>query len=129
MSTAQGARRRIVITGMGAVSAAGVGAAPLWAAARDGDMKYLKVRDNTFLFNVVNDPLERANWKAREPEVFKRMEQSWEEWETTMLPIDPLSSSSGNGPVQNPDRPGNTPPAPGAAGPGQGKQLKGKGKQ
>ena len=36
MSTAQGARRRIVITGMGAVSAAGVGAAPLWAAARDG---------------------------------------------------------------------------------------------
>ena len=64
-----------------------------------------------------------------EPEVFKRMEQSWEEWETTMLPIDPLSSSSGNGPAQNPDRPGNTPPAPGAAGPGQGKQLKGKGKQ
>ena len=98
-------------------------------AMRDGDMKYLKVRDNTFLFNVVNDPLERANWKAREPEVFKRMEQSWEEWETTMLPIDPLSSSSGNGPAQNPDRPGNTPPAPGAAGPGQGKQLKGKGKQ
>lgn len=90
-------------------------------AMRDGDMKYLKVRDNTFLFNVVNDPLERANWKTGEPEQFKRMEQAWEEWETTMLPLDPLSSSSGNGPVQNPDRPGNTPPA-GA----QGKQLKGK---
>ena len=36
MSTVRDARRRIVITGMGAVSAAGVGAAPLWAAARDG---------------------------------------------------------------------------------------------
>ncbi|MFM2124270.1 MAG: hypothetical protein RL328_721 [Acidobacteriota bacterium] len=95
-------------------------------AMRDGDMKYLKVRDNTFLFNVVNDPLERANWKNREPDVFKRMEQSWEEWETTMLPIDPLSSSSGNGPAQNPDRPGNTPPG---GPPAQGKQLKGKGKQ
>ncbi|NUJ78921.1 beta-ketoacyl-[acyl-carrier-protein] synthase family protein [Methylocystis sp. FS] len=32
----QGAARRIVITGMGAVSAAGVGATPLWRAARDG---------------------------------------------------------------------------------------------
>ncbi|MBI5011691.1 MAG: beta-ketoacyl-[acyl-carrier-protein] synthase family protein [Methylocystis sp.] len=32
----QGAARRIVITGMGAVSAAGVGATLLWRAARDG---------------------------------------------------------------------------------------------
>ncbi|MGZ9117122.1 MAG: beta-ketoacyl synthase N-terminal-like domain-containing protein, partial [Methylocystis sp.] len=32
----QGAARRIVITGMGAVSAAGIGATPLWRAARDG---------------------------------------------------------------------------------------------
>ena len=95
-------------------------------ALRDGDMKYLKVRDNTFMFNVVNDPLERANWKNREPELFKRLEQSWEEWETTMLPIDPASPSGGNGPATNADRPGNTPPAP--AGGAQGKQLKGKGK-
>jgi len=29
-------RRRVLVTGMGAVSAAGVGAAPLWQAARDG---------------------------------------------------------------------------------------------
>jgi nodulation protein E len=35
MTTLQ-SRRRVVITGMGAVSAAGIGAAALWAAARDG---------------------------------------------------------------------------------------------
>src|SRR5712671_2690274 len=34
----------------------------LWQrAARIGDWKYLKILDNTFLFNVVEDPLERAN--------------------------------------------------------------------
>ena len=27
-------------------------------AARDGDMKYLKILDNTFLFNVVEDPMD-----------------------------------------------------------------------
>jgi hypothetical protein len=30
-------------------------------AARIGDYKFLKILDNTFLFNVVEDPLERAN--------------------------------------------------------------------
>ena len=40
-----------------------------WAqrAARDGDYKYLKILDNTFLFNVVEDPMERANLKERRP--------------------------------------------------------------
>ena len=36
MTTTQLSRRRVVITGMGAVSAAGIGALPLWIAARDG---------------------------------------------------------------------------------------------
>ena len=44
-------------------------------AARDGNWKYLKINQNSFLFNVADDPLERANLKAREPEVFGRMEQ------------------------------------------------------
>jgi arylsulfatase A-like enzyme len=33
-------------------------------AARDGDYKFLKILDNTFLFNVVEDPLERANLRS-----------------------------------------------------------------
>ena len=42
-------------------------------AARAGDMKYLKINENTFLFNVVDDPLERANLKNKQPDVFKRL--------------------------------------------------------
>jgi arylsulfatase A-like enzyme len=55
-------------------------------ASRDGDMKYLRIAGNEFLFNVVDDPLERANLKDRQPDVFKRMTQAWDEWNTTMLP-------------------------------------------
>ena len=29
-------------------------------AARDGDFNFLKILDNTFLFNVVDDPLENG---------------------------------------------------------------------
>ena len=38
-------------------------------AARDGDWKYLKILDNTFLFDVVQDPMERANLKERHKDV------------------------------------------------------------
>ncbi len=55
-------------------------------AMREGDMKYLKIAGNEFLFNVADDPLERANLKARQPDVFKRMLQSYEEWNAAMLP-------------------------------------------
>jgi hypothetical protein len=53
---------------------------------RDGDFKYLKMRDNTFLFNVVEDPLERANLKFREKETYDRLRHAWFEWNKTMLP-------------------------------------------
>jgi arylsulfatase A-like enzyme len=58
-------------------------------AMRDGDMKWLKIRDNDFLFNVVRDPLERANLKARQPEVYQRLMAGYKAWDATMLPIDP----------------------------------------
>ena len=58
-------------------------------ATRQGDMKWLKMRDNDFLFNVVRDPLERANLKAREPEVYRRLIADYKAWDATMLPIDP----------------------------------------
>lgn len=60
-------------------------------AMRDGDMKWLKINDNTFLFNVVDDPLERANLKQREPEIYRKMVNEYEAWNATMLPIDPAS--------------------------------------
>jgi len=55
-------------------------------AMRDGEMKYLRINGNEFLFNVVDDPLERANLKERQPDVFRRMKQAWDEWNSTMLP-------------------------------------------
>ena len=55
-------------------------------AARDGDYKFLKILDNTFLFNVVEDPLERANLKEREKDVYHRLVREWYEWNSTMLP-------------------------------------------
>jgi arylsulfatase A-like enzyme len=55
-------------------------------AMRDGDMKWLKIRDNDFLFNVVEDPLERANLKNRQPEVYQRLVAEYEAWNATMLP-------------------------------------------
>jgi arylsulfatase A-like enzyme len=55
-------------------------------AARDGDYKFLKILDNTFLFNVVEDPLERANLKDRQKDVYKRLVREWYEWNSSMLP-------------------------------------------
>ncbi len=66
-------------------------------AVRDGDMKYLKIRDNTFLFNVVEDPMERANLKQRQPEVFERLLNKWLEWNQAMLPEVDESGTGGNG--------------------------------
>jgi len=54
-------------------------------AARDGDYKYLKILDNTFLFNVVEDPMERANLKERHKDVYDRIMAEWHEWNATML--------------------------------------------
>ncbi|HME24764.1 MAG TPA: sulfatase-like hydrolase/transferase [Acetobacteraceae bacterium] len=60
-------------------------------AARDGDFKYLKIRDNTFLFNVVADPRERANLKQRHQDVFDRLVAEWAAWNAAMLPEIPDS--------------------------------------
>ncbi len=55
-------------------------------AARDGNLKYLKILDNSFLFDVVADPRERANLKARRPNDFARLTAAWTAWNETMLP-------------------------------------------
>ncbi len=67
-------------------------------AARDGDYKYLKILDNTFLFNVVEDPMERANLKERHKDVYARILAEWHEWNATMLPeIDDSSTANFTG--------------------------------
>jgi arylsulfatase A-like enzyme len=63
-------------------------------AVREGDMKYLKIGKNAFLFNVVEDPLERANLKEKHADVFKRLEADYESWNSTMLPEDPKAASA-----------------------------------
>jgi arylsulfatase A-like enzyme len=55
-------------------------------ATRDGDLKFLKIRDHTFLFDVVADPLERANLKARRADDYQRLVRQWLRWNATMLP-------------------------------------------
>jgi arylsulfatase A-like enzyme len=55
-------------------------------AHRDGDFKYLKIRNHTYLFNVVEDPMERANLKDRDPATYQRLARQWAEWNKAMLP-------------------------------------------
>ena len=58
------------------------------SAIRDGDLKYLKILDNTFLFDVVEDPMERANLKERRKDIYDRLVAEWSAWDTAML-LDP----------------------------------------
>ena len=61
----------------------------------------LLVDDNEFLFNVAEDPLERANLKGRQPEVYDRLVTKWLEWNQTMLPeVDESSTGGITGTVQ-----------------------------
>jgi arylsulfatase A-like enzyme len=64
-------------------------------AVREGDWKYLKILDNTFLFDVVQDPMERANLKERHRDVYERLVAQWNEWNATMLPLDAESNTHG----------------------------------
>lgn len=64
-------------------------------ALRDGDMKWLKIGANDFLFNVVEDPRERANLKDRQPEIHQRMAAEFEAWNATMLPFEPQPNPGG----------------------------------
>ena len=72
-------------------------------AMRDGDMKWLKINDNQFLFNVVADPLERANLRYKQPEVFNRMVEEFDRWNDTMLPENRVKTSYSFRPAQMAD--------------------------
>jgi arylsulfatase A-like enzyme len=60
-------------------------------AARIGNYKFLRILDNTFLFDVVADPLERANLKDRRRDIYDRLVGEWEAWNAAMLPEVPES--------------------------------------
>ena len=62
---------------------------------RRGRLKYLQIAGNSFLFDVVADPMERANLKARQPDRYAELKAAWEAWNATMLPFDPQSQSAG----------------------------------
>jgi arylsulfatase A-like enzyme len=55
-------------------------------AIRMGDYKALKIGANTYLYDVVRDPMERANLKRRMPDVYKRLTDAWMAWNAGMLP-------------------------------------------
>ena len=54
-------------------------------AVRDGDYKFLKIQNNTFLFNLAEDLMERANLKDRQKDVFERLQADWRAWNKDML--------------------------------------------
>ncbi|WP_299310098.1 sulfatase-like hydrolase/transferase [uncultured Croceicoccus sp.] len=55
-------------------------------AVRLGRHKYLSIAGNEFLFDIVADPMERANLKARMPDRFNDLRTRWERWNAGMLP-------------------------------------------
>jgi len=68
-------------------------------AVRRGRMKYLTIGGQEFLFDVVADPLERANLKARQPELFAELKAAFAAWNAGML-TDPDAPSYGFTPDQ-----------------------------
>lgn len=61
------------------------------AAVRDGDWKYLRLGGAEHLFNIAEDERERADHKALQPAILKRLKAAYDDWNREMLPY-PLSS-------------------------------------
>jgi arylsulfatase A-like enzyme len=56
-------------------------------ALREGNLKYLKINENEFLFDVATDQRERANLKDKRAADFIRLKSLWEKWDSQFLPI------------------------------------------
>ena len=69
-------------------------------ALRRGDMKYLKVNAQEFLFDLGFDERERDNLAAKQPGLLAELRAAWEAWDATMLPLKDF------GPVSSPSRMG-----------------------
>ncbi|HEX9806353.1 MAG TPA: sulfatase-like hydrolase/transferase [Alteraurantiacibacter sp.] len=64
-------------------------------AARRGQYKYLSIKGNEYLFDIIADPRERGNLKDRMPEKFADLKTAYNEWNGGMLPYDENVSSFG----------------------------------
>jgi arylsulfatase A-like enzyme len=64
-------------------------------AARLGQHKYLEIGPNAFLFDIMADPMEAANLKARRSGVFADLRARWQAWNADMLPPDPQAGRHG----------------------------------
>ena len=56
-------------------------------AVREGDLKYLRINENSFLFDLAADPMERGNLKERRADEYRRLAHAWFDWQSTMLPM------------------------------------------
>ncbi|AKH42252.1 arylsulfatase A-like enzyme [Altererythrobacter atlanticus] len=63
-------------------------------AARRGAYKYLSIGGHEYLFNIIEDPLERGNLKDRMPEKFAELKTAFDTWDANML-HDPDAPSYG----------------------------------
>ncbi|MGC3982855.1 MAG: sulfatase-like hydrolase/transferase [Steroidobacteraceae bacterium] len=56
------------------------------AALRDANLKYLRIGNTDYLFDVLADPRERANLAELRPQDLVRLKQSYAKWEADVLP-------------------------------------------
>ena len=56
-------------------------------AVRSGVWKYLSIDGNEFLYDLSQDPRERANMRYREPEKFAELQDAYLKWDRSMPPI------------------------------------------
>lgn len=64
-------------------------------ACRLGKWKYLKIQGNSFLFDIIADPMERANLKTINSAKYEELVGLWNQWNKDMLPLDPKSFTHG----------------------------------
>ena len=76
-------------------------------ALRDGNMKWLEIAGNQFLFDLSKDPMERANLSTVQPTVLSRMAAEFANWNANMLPENPEAYTHWFTPKELADRPGN----------------------
>lgn len=59
-------------------------------AMRQANWKYLQYEKGEFLFNIVNDPSEKTDIKAKHPDIFIQLKKKYSEWESGVLAPVPL---------------------------------------